>query len=179
VERSAEADFEGFVARSARSLLRTAWLLTGDRGHAEDIVQTALERTARRWDRLSGDPESYARRVVINLATDRFRRRRARVVEVPLSALADAVNTSSGADIARVDLRDRLLGDLRRLPPRQRAVLVLRYFDDLDEAQTAQVLGVSLGTVKSSASRGLAHLRLHVNDPDHTQSAARAQGDLQ
>jgi RNA polymerase sigma-70 factor (sigma-E family) len=178
VERSAEADFEGFVARSGRSLLRTAWLLTGDRGHAEDIVQTALERTARRWARLSGDPESYARRAVVNLATDRWRRRRARPIEVALSDLPAAVSANPADDIATADLRDLLLSDLRRLPSRQRAVLVLRYFDDLDVAQTADLLGVSISTVKSSASRGLAQLRLQVNDHARDEHAAvRAEGD--
>jgi RNA polymerase sigma factor (sigma-70 family) len=88
-----------------------------------------------------------------------------------------AVNASPRDDISTVDLRDRLLSDLRRLPSRQRAVLVLRYFDGLDVAQTADVLGVSLSTVKSSASRGLAQLRLHVYDSDGTQATARTKGD--
>jgi RNA polymerase sigma-70 factor (sigma-E family) len=159
VERSAEVAFERFVARSGRTLLRTAWLLTGDQGHAEDILQTVLERTARRWTLLEGEPEAYARRAVVNLATDRWRRERARVTEVPLHASLTSTTPSPGDDTAIVDLRGQLLADLRTLPPRQRAVLVLRYFQDLDEAEIAHTLGVSLGTVKSSASRGLARLR--------------------
>jgi RNA polymerase sigma-70 factor (sigma-E family) len=166
MDRDAEAEFEGFVARSGRSLLRTAWLLTGDHGHAEDILQTVLEKTARRWTRLDGEAEAYARRSVINLATDRWRRGRSRVVEVPLVGLAEPSRSVGSEDVQSVDLRDELLNALRQLPPRQRAVLVLRYFDDLDEAQTAQTLGISLGTVKSSASRGLARLRLQAPELD-------------
>ena len=166
MERSAEAAFESFVARSGRSLLRTAWLLTGDRGHAEDIVQTALERTAYQWTRIAGEPEAYARRSVVNLATDRWRRRKARVTEVPLADLAARSTPFAGDDTALVDLRDQLLADLRTLPPRERAVLVLRYFNDLDEAETARTLGVSQGTVKSSASRGLARLRAKTAELD-------------
>jgi RNA polymerase sigma-70 factor (sigma-E family) len=166
MDRAAEAEFEGFVARSGRSLLRTAWLLTGDRGHAEDILQTVLEGTARRWARLDGDAEAYARRSVINLATDRWRRRLTRVVEVPLLGSAQPSRSEEHDHTGSVDLRDDLVNALRQLPPRQRAVLVLRYFEDLDEAQTALTLGVSLGTVKSSASRGLARLRLQVPELD-------------
>ena len=166
MDRHSEAEFEDFVARSGRSLLRTAWLLSGDRGHAEDILQTVLERTARRWARLDGDAEAYARRSVINLATDRWRRRRARVVEVPLIASSDDSGYAPDDPTALIDLRRELLCALRQLPPRQGAVLVLRYFEDLDEAQTAFTLGVSVGTVKSSASRGLARLRLLVPELD-------------
>jgi RNA polymerase sigma-70 factor (sigma-E family) len=173
VERSAEADFEQFVARSGRTLLRTAWLMTGDRGHAEDILQTVLERTARRWERLSGEPEAYARRAVINLSTDRWRRRRARVDEV---ALLNEDIALAPDETALFDLRDQLLADLRSLPPRQRAVLVLRYFHDLDEAETARTLGVSAGTVKSSASRGLMRLREMATDAERMQSALASPG---
>jgi RNA polymerase sigma-70 factor (sigma-E family) len=150
------AEFEAFVVRSGRSLLRTAWALTGDYGHAEDIVQVALERTAQRWTRLSGEPEAYARRCVVNLATDRWRRRRARVSEVSLEA-SPAQPVDDGWEA--LALRDALLSALSSLPPRQRAVLVLRYLCDLDEAATADTLNVSVGTVKSSTSRALARLR--------------------
>jgi len=158
MDRTDEVEFERFVALSGRSLLRTAWLLTGDRGHAQDIVQTALERTARRWSRLDGAPEAYARVCVINLATDRWRRRRSRVAEAPLQDLGERAGVHLD-NVAPAELRGDLLAALRQLPRRQRAVLVLRYFADLDEADTARTLGVSVGTVKSSASRGLARLR--------------------
>jgi RNA polymerase sigma-70 factor (sigma-E family) len=159
MDRAAQLEFEVFVAASGRSLLRTAWLLTGDRGHSEDIVQTVLERTARRWTRLQGSPEAYARRSVINLANDRWRRRRTSVTEVQVADLATLGENAGRDPIAEIELRQALLHALRELPPRQRAVLVLRYFLDLDERDVAVTLGVSVGTVKSSASRGLARLR--------------------
>jgi RNA polymerase sigma-70 factor (sigma-E family) len=177
VELSAEAAFESFVARSGRSLLRTAWLLTGDRGEAEDIVQTALERTASRWAMVVGEPEAYARRSVMNLATDRWRRRKVRVTEVPFADLALRSTPRAADDTALVDLRAQLLADLRALPARERAVLVLRYFNDLDEAETARTLGVSRGTVKSSASRGLARLRAkHAELERPTAALAHPEG---
>lgn len=176
MERSAEADFERFVARSGRSLLRTAWLLTGDQGHAEDILQTVLERTARRWSRLDGEPEAYARRAVVNLARDRWRRERARVTEVPMPSNVLSATRTPGDGTEQIDLRDQLLADLRTLPPRQRAVLVLRYFHDLDEAETARTLGIGLGTVKSSASRGLAALRSAINPAEGRPAVVGSEG---
>ena len=156
MDRSKEAEFEQFVAGSGRRLLRTAVLLVGDRGHAEDLVQTALERTARHWDRLDGAPEAYARVVLARLATDRWRRRSRRVGEV----LADPPETSARDDLAlEVTTRQQVIAALRTLTTRQRAVLILRYFDDLSEQQTAQALGVSVGTVKTTASRAIARLR--------------------
>lgn len=153
----ARLDFEAFVLRSQASLLRTAWLLTGDHGLAEDVVQTALERVARRWGRLSGEPEAYARRVVVNLSHDSWRRRRVRPHEVTLQTATSHAIVGDGAE--GVDLRVALIQALRALPYRQRTVLVLRYFLDLDEAETARCLDIGIGTVKSSASRGLAALR--------------------
>jgi RNA polymerase sigma-70 factor (sigma-E family) len=155
VNREQEADFERFALGAASRLLRTAYLLVGDRGHAEDLVQIALERTARKWTRLDGPPEAYARTVLVNAATDRWRRRRTRVREVSVE-LPD-----HGSDDGTTALASRLalIEALRRLPPRQRAVLVLRFFDDLTEADTAKALEISVGTVKSTTSRGLARLR--------------------
>jgi RNA polymerase sigma-70 factor (sigma-E family) len=156
MDRSAEAEFEQFVAGSGRQLLRTAVLLVGDLGHAEDLVQTALERTARHWDRLEGAPEAYARVVLTRLATDRWRWRSRRVGEV----FADPPETSAQHDVAaEVTTRHQVIGALDTLTARQRAVLILRYFDDLSEQQTAQALGVSVGTVKTTASRAIARLR--------------------
>jgi RNA polymerase sigma-70 factor (sigma-E family) len=148
-------DFEQFVAGAGSRLLRTAVLLTGDRGHAEDLVQTALERTARHWNRLDGAPEAYARTVLAHLATDRWRRHRARVTETFVDP--PAVSVADFAD--EVVLHQSLVQALRRLSRRQRAVLVLRYFDGLSEADTAAALDVSVGTVKSTASRALVRLR--------------------
>lgn len=155
MRRDEEAEFEAFVASSGRRLLRTAYLLVGDRHHAEDLLQTALERTARRWGRLSGVPEAYARTVLANLATDRWRRLAARPRELfgspPERGLPDVAG-----DLV---VRDALMSALRELTRRQRAVLVLRYFNDLTEPETADVLGISVGTVKSTTSRALGRLR--------------------
>jgi RNA polymerase sigma-70 factor (sigma-E family) len=155
VERSQEAEFEKFVAGSGRRLLRTAVLLSGDLGHAEDLVQTALERTARHWARLDGAPEAYARVVLTRLSTDRWRRRSSRVDEV----FVDPPEHGTRDLAAEVVVRQSLITALKMLTPRQRAVLVLRYFDDLSELQTAHALGVSPGTVKTTASRATAKLR--------------------
>lgn len=157
VKRSDERAFEQFVATSGHSLIRTAFLLTGDVGHAEDLVQTALERTARRWHQLDGSPHAYARVVLTNLAADRWRRRRARVEETPLDEEIGRGDDDEATN--RIVLQRSLIGALRQLPMRQRTVLVLRFFEDLSEAETAQVMRISAGTVKSTASRALARLR--------------------
>lgn len=173
MRRIQEWEFEQFVLGSGSRLFRLAFLLTGDHGHAEDLVQAALERTARHWARLQGSPEAYTRKVIANLATDRWRRRMARPSEVypqppePESAFASGSASGSGsgpggecADPAgQVALRQSLIAALLQLPARQRAVLVLRFFADQTEAQTADALGISIGTVKSATSRGLARLR--------------------
>jgi RNA polymerase sigma-70 factor (sigma-E family) len=160
--------FEEFVRARSAALMRTALLLAGNRGRAEaeDLLQVALERAYRRWGRIcqSGDPERYVRRVLVNAATDWWRQLRRR----PERALPDdeqAGEAASQAGDAVADHasgvadRDFLLRALAGLPPRQRAVLVLRYFCDMPEAQIADALGCSTGTVKSQASRGLARLR--------------------
>jgi RNA polymerase sigma-70 factor (sigma-E family) len=151
------AQFDAFVAGSSTRLLRTAYLLCGDRGHAEDLVQTALLRTARRWRAAREQPEAYARRVLVNLARDRHRARRRRLVEVSIDASPDPVTPAGEGEVLE---RDALLGVVRGLPDGQRAVLVLRYFDDLSVEETADALGITAGTVKSQASRALASLRL-------------------
>ncbi|GAA3247740.1 SigE family RNA polymerase sigma factor [Dactylosporangium siamense] len=165
--------FRAFVTAQWEPLTRTAYLLTGDRGAAEDLVQSVLEKSHRRWGRIvrSDAPEIYVRRAMVNTAIS-WRRRR-RVVEVPLLA-ADAAPAADQYD--RADTRQQLLVALRKLPPRTRAILVLRYFEDLSEADIAQVLGCSTGSVKSQASRGLARLRDHV-DPYPGNAPARLQGE--
>jgi RNA polymerase sigma-70 factor (sigma-E family) len=162
MKRTDEREFEQFVAGSGRRLLRTAVLLVGDVHHAEDLVQTALERTARHWSRLEGAPEAYARVVLARLATDRWRRRRRRVGEVFVDPPEGGTPDLAGA----VALRQSLIGGLLMLTRRQRTVLVLRYFDDLSERQIAQTLGVSVGTVKTTASRALVRLRQVLPDLD-------------
>src|SRR5215469_4933882 len=145
--------FEEFVHARSGSLLRTALALTGqNRAEAEDLLQVALERAYRHWPRVSesGEPERYVRKVLANASTDRWRR----LARRPEQALPVGDAGPSVLDqAAEVADRDFLLRALAGLPPRQRAVLVLRYFDDLSEAETAQMLGCSLGTVKSHAAR--------------------------
>jgi RNA polymerase sigma-70 factor (sigma-E family) len=147
--------FEEFVVDASPRLLRTAFLLTHDRGHAEDLLQAALARAWSAWHRVSGDPEPYVRRILVNTFATWWRRRwRA---EEPTQRLPEPIGEEPHAGIAE---REWLWQALGRLPRRQRAVLVLRYFDDLTEVQVARLLGCSVGTVKSQASRALARLRL-------------------
>jgi RNA polymerase sigma-70 factor (sigma-E family) len=151
--------FEEFVQGSSARLFRTALLLTGhDRAAAEDLLQLALERAYRRWGRIcrSGDPERYVRRILANASKDRWRRA-ARRPERPLHEGDD--HQAAGDHAGAVADRDYLMRALAGLPPRQRTVLVLRYFTDLSAAEIAGELGCSVGTVKSQLSRGLARLR--------------------
>jgi len=153
-----EVSFEDFVRARSDSLLRTALLLTGQRrAEAEDLLQLALERAYRHWPKICGSegPERYVRRILASASTDRWRRL-ARRPEHAMPAGGGPVVPDRTGEIAD---RDYLLRALAALPPRQRAVLVLRYFDDLSEVETADMLGCSLGTVKSQAARGLARLR--------------------
>jgi len=151
-------EFAEFVAARYRALVRTGLLMTGDRGHAEDLAQSALIRTYLAWGRLRKptNAEAYARRTLVRLAL-RARQRRWNA-EIPAERVA-----RHGAGAPAGPGHDDLVLDVRRalaaLPPGQRAVLVLRYLDDQSEAQTAQLLGISVGTVKSRAARGLASLR--------------------
>jgi RNA polymerase sigma-70 factor (sigma-E family) len=152
-------DFAEFVASNLEQLLKTAYLIAWDAGEAEDLVQECLLKVARRWPRVRGtsQPRAYARRILVNLALDDARGRARRRGELDGTA---AVADGPARDLlVGFETRAELLDALARLTPRQRAVLVLRYFNDLTEAQTAEVLGCSPGTVKSNASRGLARLR--------------------
>ena len=148
--------FREFVAARSPALLRTAWMLTGDTHLAEDLLQTALARTWPHWSRLrDGQPEAYVRRVMVRL-TGSWRRRRWRG-ETPTAAVPETA--TSGDTFTPVDERAVLLAALGGLPARQRQVVVLRYYDDLSERQVADLLGCSIGAVKSQAARGLAKLR--------------------
>ncbi|WP_407344267.1 SigE family RNA polymerase sigma factor [Pengzhenrongella phosphoraccumulans] len=148
-------DFRGFVVDRQRALLRTAWLLTGNWSAAEDLVQAALIRAWPHWERVGGGVAAYAyvRQVMVNLSID-WRHRRWRG-EVPTEHLPDVMR-AAGTDL---DLQQVLVGAVRALPPRQRAVVVLRYFDDLSEIDTAAAMGCTVGTVKSQTSKALATLR--------------------
>ncbi|MFI6501884.1 SigE family RNA polymerase sigma factor [Nonomuraea typhae] len=155
-----EAAFDEFVAARSTSLLRTATLVCGATAHdAEDLVQGALEKVYRHWSRIRHDnPDAYARRVVVNAAINKARRRRV------LQEITFARPPETPAGAPDLDLRDSLIEELRRLPPKMRAVLVLRYWEDQSEHATAQLLGCSIGTVKSQAARGLAKIRENVKE---------------
>jgi RNA polymerase sigma-70 factor (sigma-E family) len=151
------AAFDLLMQTGARRLLRTAILLTGDHHLGEDLLQSALHKTYLHWGRLREDEagEAYVRVVMTRMAIRSWRRKwRA---EVPTENLPD----SPGSDdaFAAVDQRDVLRRALMQLPPRQRAIVVLRYYNDLSESQIADELGVSVGTVKNSAFKGLQRLR--------------------
>lgn len=151
-------DFDQFVAAHVDDLVRTAYLIVWDEAEAEDLVQECLLKVARRWPRIRRmeQPRAYARRVLVNLALDGARGRALRLSELEPGASASSVAVDP---LPGIDTRAELLQALGQLTARQRAVLVLRYFNDLTEAQVAEVLGCSPGTVKSNASRGLARLR--------------------
>ena len=166
---SAESDeeFRDFMRGRWPAMVRLAYGLTGDLGHAEDVAQAAFARAYASWSRVArtGDPDAYVRKIVINENRSRFRKRR--VTE----DLVGAVPEGPGQVAAGVTGdSEALLGALRRLGPRQRAVIVLRYWMDMSEAETAAALNCSVGTVKSQASRALATLRV---------SAELMEGELQ
>jgi RNA polymerase sigma-70 factor (sigma-E family) len=152
-------EFADYVAARSPSLLRSAYLLTGDAGLAEDLLQVAWSKVWPRWTRLvrTGDPEAYMRRVVYTTYVSWWRRRWVR--EEPVADLPDA----DGAEGGQTDAAYRLdvLRALATLPRGQRAVIILRFFDDQTEARTAATLGCTVGTVKSQTARALARLRLH------------------
>ncbi len=149
-------DFRAFAASRWPGLVRLAFGLTGDRFLAEDIAQTALARAYVAWRRVSraDDPDAYVRRILVNTSNRRFRRRRVteqpgNLPETPVDGPADLIGE-----------RTALVAALRQLPPRQRAVIVLRYWQDLTDAQIAAALGCSPGTVRSQLARALAKLRV-------------------
>lgn len=143
------------MVRRSPALLRTAYLLTGNRADAEDLLQTTLAKTYLSWQRIRdrGALDGYVRRVMVNAQTSVWRRHR------PEASYEVVPDLLPGRDAhADADLHDALW-NMASLPRKQRAAVVLRYYEDLSEAETARVLGVSVGTVKSSTSRALASLR--------------------
>ena len=146
---------EEFIDQNSRLLLRSAWLLTGNWASAEDLVQTSLLQSWLHWDEIKADtPDFYVRRVLMNTFLSGQRRRWTR--ERPTAGLPDRPGTD---ELTSSELRVVIWRALSGLPARQRAVVVLRYFNDLTEAQTAEALQCSVGTVKSQTSRALARLR--------------------
>lgn len=178
MDATARADFRDYVAARSPALLRTAYLLTGNRSDAEDLLQTALAKTYLAWPRIRDRHavDAYVRRIMVNTRTSWWRRDR------HLTAVAgdDELHATPAAGrdpIADSDLHDALWAALARLPRRQRAAVVLRYYEELSEAETAAALGVSVGTIKSSVARGLAKLREDAGLRDDERAALPA--DLQ
>jgi RNA polymerase sigma-70 factor (sigma-E family) len=146
-----EAGFDAFVQARSAALGRTAYLLTGDHHLSQDLVQAALLQAAKHWGRIHTSPEAYVRRVMYHQNISWWRRRR--VVETPLVSHDGAVTSSD------TDLRLTLDQALARLTPKQRTVLVLRFYEDLTEVETARALEISVGTVKSTTRQALTRLR--------------------
>lgn len=161
MDRSGKAErdlaFTAFVEQATPSLLRTAWLLTGDHDVAHDLVQAALVRTYVAWPRVRPETAlAYARRILVNERTDRWRRHGA---ELPVAIPPEAPRATDSA----TEDRDLVVRLLATLPAQQRKVVVLRYYSDLSEQATADALNISVGSVKSAASRGLATLRTQLS----------------
>jgi RNA polymerase sigma-70 factor (sigma-E family) len=150
------AGFSEFVQTRERALLRTAFLLTADVQLAEDLLQSALAKAALHWPRIrNGQPEAYIRSALYRESISRWRHRRG-VSEVPTASMPER---AGGSREDEIDLRFAVIAALRRLAPRQRAVLVLRFYEDLSEGQVADALECSLGTVKSQTHDALERLR--------------------
>ncbi len=158
MNRDDEQAFVAWATERLAPLVRFGFALTHDEGAAEDLVQTALVRTLLAWPRVQkrDDPEGYVRRVMVNEQVSAWRKQRRRP-EVRV-VRADTGQRVESGEAALVE-RDRVWRELVNLPPRQRAVLVLRFYEDRSERETAAVLGCSVGTVKSQTSKALAKLR--------------------
>jgi RNA polymerase sigma-70 factor (sigma-E family) len=156
VDAQLDGEFRDFMHARWPVMVRLAYALTGDRGHAEDVAQTAFARAYASWPRIvrTRNPEAYVRRIVVNENRNRFRKRRVAerlTASPPEYGAADVTGES--------DERAALIAALQRLGPKQRAVIMLRYWLDLTEVEAADALNISVGTVKSQASRALASLR--------------------
>lgn len=158
----AEVEFSAFVAERTHVLFRTAFALTGSQHAAEDLLQAALAKLALCWSRVASNPEAYARRIIYREHISLWRRMWRRN-EIPTADLVDrrvVEADHAGPTLDRVVMREVLLD----LPPRQRAVIILRYLEDRSEQEVADILGCSTGTVGSQASRALTKLRLALRD---------------
>lgn len=160
--RRAKREFDAFVSSTAGPLFRSGYLMTADAAETEDLLQETFLKVAHRWHRVRSmeRPGAYARRILVNLILDGAPARSRRGKELARSDdVPDVTDQGSVRVLSGIDDRSEFGWALTMLPPRQRAVLVLRYWDDLSEAETAEVLGCPVGTVKSTASRGVAELR--------------------
>ncbi|MEU4042973.1 SigE family RNA polymerase sigma factor [Streptomyces antibioticus] len=161
-KQSGNEEFQAFVIGRWPRLMRTAFLLTGEQHAAEDLAQTTLEQVYVAWNRVAAadEPEAYVRRVMINTHSRRYRKK-LREFLAPRGEDPGLTHeiADTGDRIAQADDRHTLLKALAELPPRQREAVVLRYWEDLTESQTAQAMGCSIGAVKSNAAKGIAKLR--------------------
>lgn len=162
------ADYTAYVIERSPRMLRTAYLVCGDWAMAEDLLQTALAKAWRVWGRIENDPDPYVYRILVNTHSSWMKRKWRG--EIPTEYPPD--HAYEGDQAAAVDTRAELRTALERLPHGQRAVLVLRYFEDLTEPQIAAILGCSVGTVKSQASKAMAKLRI---DPAITSATTGGQ----
>jgi RNA polymerase sigma-70 factor (sigma-E family) len=172
-QQDKDAEFEAYMAARQPSLLRTAYLISGDRHTAEDLVQTALAKLYLSWDKVHDRHmlDGYVRRIIVNEHNSLWRRAWKKR-ELSTDTLPDDRTVTHEHDDGQ---RDALWEFVQTLPRRQRAVIVLRYYEDLSEAEIAETLGVSVGTVKSQASRALAAMRSRVHEnPVLAQDAAHA-----
>ena len=158
MDRKQVRAFEAFVSESGDALLRTATLLTADRHAAEDVYQETLQRLFMRWSRVD-NPGAFSRKVMHNLVIDGFRARKRRPRELELLDNHDGQDLRSGDRASAAEVRPTLLAALSTLTAQQRAIVVLRYFEDLSQDDVAEILNVSPGTVKSVASRAVGLLR--------------------
>ena len=172
-DQPSDDGFDRFMAERWPRVLRSAFLLTGDQHDAEDLAQAAFERACAAWGRVrhADNPDAYLQRVLVNCHRSRFRKRR--VAEHPLAAMPEGLRLVGDHAQTHSD-RDALLAALNDLAPRQPAVIVLRYYEDLTEAQTADVLQCSTGTVKSQTAKALARLREHGQIMDFAPRAGTA-----
>jgi RNA polymerase sigma-70 factor (sigma-E family) len=165
VDEQARRDFTEFAAARSHELIRLAYVLTGDQHAAEDLLQNALTKAAAHWSGIRGAPERYVRKIMYREQVSWWRRRARRpetvVAELPERAVPPAADVEE-----RLAMQDAL----RALPPGKRAVLVLRYFEDLPERQVAEILGCSVGTVRSQTHKAVAQLRSLVTDPGLTST---------
>ena len=169
-----DPSFDEFVARASARLLRSAYLLTGDRDDSEDLLQITLVRTAQRWDAARESPHAYAHRVLVNLLHDRQRNRRRRVTEQQLDGFDERLPSVADGAQARVD-RIAIISAVRGLPARQREVVILRFFADLSVSETAAAIGASEGTVKTHTSRALTALRAALTDKTTEPTDSKGQ----
>lgn len=175
MDTATRADFHDYVVAASPRLHRVAYLLTGSRSDAEDLVQTALAKTYLAWPRIREREaiDGYVRRVMLNTRTSWWRRSR-HVTTTSLDDYPAATAIPDRDATADADLHDALWVAIGRLPRRQRAAVVLRFYEDMTEAEAASVLGVSVGTVKSSVSRALSRLREDAGLRDDPRAALPA-----